>query len=164
MLATRTAAPDDAPLLTAHRHAMFADMGKSSPETLATMSLHFAPWVRRMLIEGKYLGWIIEEERTPIESEVHPIASTGLFLLEWPPHPLDPASHLRAYILNMYVDPTHRHQGLAKQLVQLCLDETRRRGIRVASLHASDAGRPLYESFGFAPTNEMFFLALDQSF
>jgi len=58
----------------------------------------------------------------------------------------------------MYVDPTHRHQGLAKQLIQLCLDETRRRGLHVASLHASDAGRLLYQSFDFTPSNEMHYI------
>jgi GNAT superfamily N-acetyltransferase len=151
MLATRPAIPADAPLLTAHRHAMFDDMGKSTDNALATMSLHFEPWVRRMIIEGKYLGWIIE-------SDGQPVASTGLFLLEWPPHALDPANDQRGYILNMYVDPAHRRQGLAKQLVQLCLDETRRRGLRVAALHASEAGRPLYETFSFTPTNEMHFI------
>jgi GNAT superfamily N-acetyltransferase len=151
MLATRTATPADAPLLTAHRHAMFADMGKASEEALATMSLHFEPWVRRRLVEGKYLSWIVEDRDQPI-------ASAGLFLLEWPPHPLDPSNDHRGYILNMYVDPSHRCQGLAKNLVQLCLDETHRRGLRVASLHASEAGRPLYESFGFTPTNEMFYI------
>jgi ribosomal protein S18 acetylase RimI-like enzyme len=151
MHATRPATPADAQLLTAHRHAMFTEMGKASEDALATMSLHFAPWVRRMLSEGKYLGWIVE-------SDDQPVASAGLFLLEWPPHPLDPANDHRGYLLNMYVDPAHRRQGLAKRLVQLCLDETRRRGLRVAALHASDSGRPLYESFNFTPTNEMFFI------
>jgi GNAT superfamily N-acetyltransferase len=151
MLVTRTATPADAPLLTAHRPAMFADIGQSSPDALATMSLHFAPWVSRMLAEGKYLAWIVE-------SDEQPVASAGLFLLEWPPHPLDPSNDHRGYLLNMYVDPAHRRQALAKDLVQLCLDESRRRGLRVAALHASDAGRPLYETFGFAASNEMFYL------
>ena len=75
----------------------------------------------------------------------------------------DSSNDHRGYILNMYVDPAHRRQGLAKHLVQLCLDESRRRGLRVATLHASDAGRPLYESFGFAPTNEMFYFHPPQS-
>jgi GNAT superfamily N-acetyltransferase len=150
MLNTRTATPDDAPLLTAHRHAMFADMGKVTGETLGAMSLHFAPWLRRKLTEGRYLGWIIEFDDRPV-------ASAGLFLLEWPPHPLDPSSDYRAYLLNMYVEPTHRRQGIAKHLVHLCLDESRRRGLRIAALHASEAGRPVYESFGFAPTNEMLY-------
>jgi GNAT superfamily N-acetyltransferase len=135
---------------------MFAEMGKTSNESLETMSLHFAPWVRRMLAEGKYLGWIVEDEGRPV-------ASTSLFLLEWPPHPLDPTNDHRGYLLNMYVDPAHRRQGVAKNLVQVCLDETRRRGIRIAALHASDAGRPLYEAFRFAPTNEMFYLGPTQA-
>jgi ribosomal protein S18 acetylase RimI-like enzyme len=157
MLVTRSAIPADAPLLTAHRSAMFAEMGAASEDALTTMSLHFEPWVRRMIEEGKYLGWIIEEDRKPLESDAQPIASAGIFLLEWPPHPLDPANHHRGYILNMYVAPARRRHGLAKHLVQLCLDETRRRGLRVAALHASNAGRPLYESFGFTPSNEMFY-------
>ena len=151
MLSTRPTTLDDAPLITAHRHAMFAEMGKASDDALATMSLHFAPWVRRMLTEGKYLGWIVE-------SDDKPVASAGLFLLEWPPHPLDPSNDHRGYILNMYVEPAHRRQGLAKQLVQLSLDECRRRGLGTVALHASDAGRPVYETFGFTVSNEMFYL------
>jgi ribosomal protein S18 acetylase RimI-like enzyme len=151
MFATRPATLEDAPLITAHRHAMFKEMGKASDEALGTMSLHFAPWVRRMLSEGKYLGWFIE-------SEDKPVASAGLYLLEWPPHPLDPANDHRGYILNMYIDPDHRRQGLAKGLVQLCLNESRRRGLRTVTLHASDAGRPVYESLGFTASNEMFYL------
>ena len=35
------------------------------------------------------------------------------------------------------------------------VDDARRRGIKVVSLHASKFGRPLYERNGFDPTNEM---------
>ena len=31
----------------------------------------------------------------------------------------------------------------------------RKKGFSAVSLHASDAGRPLYETAGFQPTNEM---------
>lgn len=151
MLSTRPATLEDAPLLTAHRHAMFAEMGEATADALGTMSLHFAPWVRRMISEGKYLGWIVE-------SDGKPVASTGLYLLEWPPHPLDPSNDHRGYILNIYIDPEHRRQGLAKGLVQLCLNESRRRGLRTVTLHTSDAGRSLYDSMGFAASNEMFYL------
>jgi ribosomal protein S18 acetylase RimI-like enzyme len=157
MFTTRQATVEDAPLLTTHRHAMFAEIGNSSIDDLGTMSLHFSAWVRRKLSEGKYLGWIIEEGDKPVESGGKAIASIGLYLLEWPPHPLDPTNDHRGYILNMYIEPEHRRQGLAKGLVQLCLNETRRRGLRMVALHASDAGRPLYESMGFSLSNEMFY-------
>jgi GNAT superfamily N-acetyltransferase len=44
---------------------------------------------------------------------------------------------------------------VARGLLKTAIDEARRRGIRVVSLHASEAGRPLYERNGFAASNEM---------
>jgi hypothetical protein len=44
-------------------------------------------------------------------------------------------------------------------LVELCLSEARHRDIRIISLHASNEGRPLYESLGFHAANEMHFIA-----
>lgn len=98
--------------------------------------------------EGKYLGWVGYEGGVPL-------ASAGLLILDWPPHPFDPEGEQRAYLLNVYVDPEYRKQGIARGLVQTCTEEARRRGIRVVTLHASDAGRPLYEGLGFKATNEM---------
>jgi ribosomal protein S18 acetylase RimI-like enzyme len=148
MLATRFALVADAALITAHRHAMFAEMGKSSPDALATMSLYFTPWVERMIVAGKYAGWIVEDGGQPV-------ASAGFFELDWPPHPLDPAGEARGYLLNVWVEPSHRRRGLARELVTLGLAEGLRRGLRVTVLHASDAGRPLYESIGFRASGEM---------
>ena len=149
MLTTRLAAISDAEPITAHREAMFAEMGKSTREALAEMSRNFEPWVKRMMEAGRYIGWLIEDKSRPI-------ASAGLFELEWPPHPLDPSSSLRGYLLNFWVEPKYRGGGLAHSLVKQCLAESRKRGMLVVALHASDAGRPLYESMGFCPTNEMF--------
>lgn len=84
------------------------------------------------------------------------MASGGFFELEWPPHPLDPAGEHRGYLLNFWVEPEHRGEGLARGLVREALAESRRRGIRVTALHASDAGRLVYEPMGFRATNEMY--------
>ncbi len=101
-----------------------------------------------MMGEGKYLGWILLDDQRPI-------ASAGLLILDWPPHPLDPTGEYRAYLLNVFVEPQYRRGGLARELVALCLAEAGRRKLRVISLHASKEGRPLYESLGFRSTNEM---------
>ena len=61
----------------------------------------------------------------------------------------------RGYLLNMYVEPTHRRRGLARVLVDEALFVCRASGVDAVSLHASDAGRPLYEALGFTSTNEM---------
>lgn len=155
MLQTRTATRNDAPLITAHREAMFHAIGRNAPDTLKQMSAHFEPWLTRMLTEGRYTGWIIEETA---QNPHRPIASAGFLLIDWPPHPLDPTSEHRAYMLNVYVDPEYRSRGLAHSLIELALAEARKRKIRVTSLHASDAARSIYESYGFQSTNEMHFI------
>jgi len=148
MPTTRTATADDVAMITQHRHAMFAEIGFSTPEALQTMSQHFRPWVQRLMAAGKYVGWVVEQDGLPV-------ASAGFFELEWPPHPFDPASEARGYLLNFWVEPSHRRKGLAKGLVKLAVAESRRRGLRVTTLHASDAGRPVYESLGFRRSGEM---------
>lgn len=151
MLETRIATIADAALISAHRRAMFEAMGRGTAESLEVMTRSFEPWLLPRLADGRYTGWITSDGAAPV-------ASAGLLILEWPPHPLDPAGGTRAYLLNVFVEPAWRGQGLARQLVKLCLAETRRRKIRIVSLHASDQGRPLYESLGFRAANEMLFI------
>lgn len=148
MMRTRLATPADASLIADHRHAMFAEIGKSDPDALTTMRQSFLPWVEEKIAAGRYVGWIVEEEGRAV-------ASAGFFAMEWPPHPLDPEGLGRAYLLNFWVEPSHRRRGLARQLAQEALAESRRRGLRVTALHASKAGRPVYESLGFRSSVEM---------
>ncbi len=151
MFETRMATIADAAQISSHRRAMFEAMGRGTVESLDAMTRGFEPWVHSRLADGRYMGWIISDAG-------HPIASAGLLILEWPPHPLDPAGESRAYLLNVFVEPAYRRRGLARELIRLCLAETHRRGIRIVSLHASDQGRPIYESLGFRAANEMLFI------
>jgi ribosomal protein S18 acetylase RimI-like enzyme len=149
MLETRCATVADAALITAHRKAMFVDAHDAQEPVLAEMSRNFEPWVKRMLADGIYAGWI-----TSVGDR--PVASAGLMILDWAPHFLDPAGEHRGYVLNVYVVPEYRRRGLARALLQRCLDEARTRKIRVVALHASNAGRPVYEGMGFRSTSEMY--------
>jgi ribosomal protein S18 acetylase RimI-like enzyme len=151
MLETRLATIADATLISSHRRAMFEAMGRGTAETLDTMARLFEPWLLPRLADGRYTGWIISDAASSI-------ASAGLLILEWPPHPLDPTGESRAYLLNVFVESAYRRRGLARELLRLCLAEAHRRGIRIVSLHASDQGRPIYESLGFRAANEMLFI------
>jgi GNAT superfamily N-acetyltransferase len=151
MFTTRPATLADAALITAHRRAMFASMPNPNSSVLDAMSRAFEPWVRERLADGRYMGWIAEDDGRVA-------GSGGLLIIDWPPHPFHPESNQRGYLLNVYVEPEFRKQGLAHQLVELCLAEARRRGIGVITLHSSDAGRPVYEKFGFRPTSEMMYV------
>jgi GNAT superfamily N-acetyltransferase len=148
MLETRAATAADVRLIASHRRAMFAAMGGYDEALLDGIRRASEPWVARMIGEGKYVGWITSHESRAI-------ASGGLLILDWPPHPFDPSGEKRGYLLNFFVDPEYRRRGLARALVELCLAEARGRSIRVVSLHASSEGRPVYEQLGFRPTNEM---------
>ena len=151
MLETRAAVATDASLIAAHRRAMFVAMGRDRASVLDAMTRNFAPWVERMIAEGKYAGWITLDAGRPI-------ASAGFLILDWPPHPLDPSSEYRGYLLNVFVEPEYRRRGLAHALVDRCLAEARRRHIRVVALHASAEGKPVYEAFGFRATSEMLYV------
>ena len=62
----------------------------------------------------------------------------------------------KAYIMNMYVRPEYRRRGVATRMLDLLVADARARGIGLISLEATDAGRPLYEKYGFIPmTHEM---------
>lgn len=148
MLVTRKATVEDAALITRHRKAMFADMRDSPEPVLEEMARNFEPWVRRMLGEERYAGWVTSDgDRT--------IASAGFLVLDWAPHHLDPTGDKRGYILNVFVEPEYRRRGLAQMLMKECMAEARRRAIRVVALHASNKGQPVYEKLGFRTSNEM---------
>lgn len=129
---------------------MFVDAGRPDTQALKNMSARFEPWVKDMIEQGKYIGWLTSDGDKVI-------AGAGLMIMDWPPHPLDPGSH-RGYLLNVYVNPDYRRKKLGSLLVERALAEARQRNIRVVSLHSTEAGRPMYESNGFRPTDEMFFV------
>jgi ribosomal protein S18 acetylase RimI-like enzyme len=152
MQATRAATVADASIITHHRRRMFVDAGRSDNRVLDLMAERFEPWVKEQIEKGGYLGWLALDNAGAV------IGGSGLMILDWAPHPLDPNSSHRGYLLNVYVEPAHRRKHIASQLIELALAEARRRHIRVVALHSTDAGRALYESNGFRATNEMFYV------
>ena len=148
MFEIRRATIDDAAIITHHRHGMFQDMGERDSAKLDAMCDAFKCWVSTRLINGEYLGWLIENEQGAV------IAGAGMWLVAWAPTPNDQSAY-RGYIFNVYTQPDYRRRGLAQQLMNAIFDYCRENEIKVVSLHASDQGRALYESLGFKQTNEM---------
>jgi GNAT superfamily N-acetyltransferase len=144
----RQATLADMNIIVTHRRKMFEEMGGTDPAIQAAYEAQFIPWLRRQMERGDYLAWFAV---TP-ENEV--VAGAGLWLMDWPASYADWAAY-RGFIYNVYTNPEHRRQGLGRSLVQTALDWSAAKGIRRVSLHASEFGKPLYESMGFAPTNEM---------
>ncbi len=143
----RYATPEDAPLITGHRHKMFADNAFTTETALNASDVEFERWVRMRLADGRYLGLLLEEEQTVV-------AGAGIFFADFPPHWMDPQPR-RAYILNVYTASAYRSKGYAKLLMEQVIAECKQRSVPTVVLHASPQGRPLYERFGFEPTDEM---------
>ncbi len=147
MFETRLATEADAELISEQRCRMFVDSGQGNEARLKEVAENFVPWVRERLIDGRYVGWLTTEDKRVV-------AGAGMLWMDFPPHWMDPEP-VRAYLLNVYVEPEFRGRGLARELLEMAVNDARRRGIKVVSLHASKFGKPLYERNGFEPTNEM---------
>lgn len=60
-----------------------------------------------------------------------------------------------AYVFNVFVEPEYRNRGIAKAIMLRLMEEAQRRGIGRLDLHATEAGRPLYEKIGFEPPDHV---------
>jgi len=143
----RPLAPSDFDLVCHHRESMFRDMGRDEG-TLEEMREPFREWLRPQIDDGNYFGFVAEVDGQAV-------AGLGLLILDWPPTPNHPPMDRRGYVLNVYVEPTHRRKGIARRLMERAEQELRDRGMTYLVLHAAEAARPLYESLGWAATSEM---------
>jgi GNAT superfamily N-acetyltransferase len=144
----RRASTADLDTLVAHREAMFRDMDYKDDAALNSMSEEFRVWLLEHLNAGDYLAWLA------IAPDRSIAAGTGLWLMDWPPHMIGRDTR-RGNILNVYTAERFRRRGLARQLMETVLAWCRENRIDTIVLHASPAGRRLYDALGFTPTNEM---------
>lgn len=144
----RSATPADLETVLRHRRCMFEEMGHRDPGALHAMLETSTPLLRRGLDEGTYRGWLVETATGEV------VSGGGLISIEFHSHPADPVPR-RAWVVNMYTEPAHRRRGLARLVMDAILAWCREAGLRTVYLHASDAGRPLYEALGFESTSEM---------
>jgi GNAT superfamily N-acetyltransferase len=143
----REATIHDIDVLVKHRRRMFEDMGNGDAPALTEMQAGAKEYFGKALRDGSYRGWLAE-------SGAGVIAGGGIVISHWPAHPEEPRPR-RAMILNMYTEPEYRRRGIARRLMNTMLAWLREQGFASVALHASLEGRPLYESLGFQPTNEM---------
>ena len=144
----RRASAADLDTLVTHRRDMFRDMGYKEDDVMESMTTRFRLWLLDKMNAGEYLAWLVSASDGSIA------AGTGLWLMDWPPHMIGKGAR-RGNILNVYTAKEFRRTGLARHLMQAALDWCRTNEIDTVILHASPAGRSLYESMGFQATNEM---------
>lgn len=144
----RQAVSADAEAIARQRVRMFADMGEIDETTAVAVESVTLARLKVELVTGAYRGWVAEADGAVV-------AGAGTILHPYYPNAKNPLGRPAAHIFNVYTDPAHRGRGLARTLVIAVLEWARADGLRVSNLHASNAGRPIYEKLGFVQTNEM---------
>ena len=144
----RKAGVEDLKHILHHRRAMFDEMGFRDTAVLNCVEDLSREYFSEGLLTGTYRGWLMEGSNGQI------VGGGGIVIADWPGYPGE--NHAaRAWILNMYTEPGARRCGVAKRLLEVMIEWCRTKGFSAVSLHASTAGRPLYETAGFRQTNEM---------
>lgn len=148
----REAGDADIPVLVQFRRGMHEEIRHSRglpvvPEKMAAMEEAYARFARARLADGTMKAWVIE-------AQGQIVACGALLVLLYPPNPIDPSGRT-ARLYSMYTLPEYRRKGLARRIAHRAIEYCKAQGIKRIGLGASTAGKPLYESLGFQPTNEM---------
>jgi GNAT superfamily N-acetyltransferase len=152
--AIRPATVRDAPVIARHRVAMFTEMGHVPGDELASQLLAASTSaLESRLQDCTYVGrlavgpgeQVLAGAGVHVRPQLPRMSSTGKSITTGPV-PL---------LVNVYTEPQWRGRGVARALVRALMRWTADQGFDHMVLHASDAGRPLYVSLGFAATNEM---------
>ncbi len=98
----------------------------------------------------QYHAWLVEDQSGPV-------AGGGIHLRSTIPSPQLAPGDVEAVVMGVWTDHDHRRRGLARQIMGAILEWCGERKIGFVTLHATAAGRPLYEQLGFKATNQMRF-------
>jgi GNAT superfamily N-acetyltransferase len=141
----RAATIADIPHIARHRELMFREM--AIPAEFEDMAVATELWLRHAIPARTYLGWMAVTDRGDVAG------GGGLIVIPWPPGPItmDPRC---GFVYNVFVQPPHRKNGLARRLMETIHDYCRAEGIERVVLNASTFGQPLYHAMGYVAANE----------
>jgi GNAT superfamily N-acetyltransferase len=145
-ISIRPALEADLPVLAEFRTRMFREMGYSDYELDGLLDAQLEYFTRAMS-EGRLHGWIAEEGGLVV-------GAVEVDLRRVAPGPVHRRGVL-PYVYGLFVEPERRRQGIARSLMATIEGWVDEQGYEAVALHASAAGRPLYEDIGFIPTSEM---------
>ena len=130
-----------------HRRRMCEDMGYSDDHALTAMVQATSDYLKTAIPDGSF--------RSGLACDGDEIVAGGAVVISpWPAHAYEPICR-RATILNVYTEPEYRRRGIARQLMETIIAWCKEQGFARVTLHASEYGKPLYQSLGFEESNEM---------
>jgi GNAT superfamily N-acetyltransferase len=138
----------DLELLVSHRLNMWRDIHPEFGARIDGSEALTRRWIKKKLSQHKLIGIIARAKDGRV-------AGSGcIWLRDEQPRPTN-TQQLVPYLMSMYTEEEFRHKGVARLIVTKALKWCRDHKFERVVLHASKAGRPLYEEFGFLLTTEM---------
>jgi GNAT superfamily N-acetyltransferase len=133
---------------------MFRDMGQVPTDALAAELLEKSTFALDALLrEGSYVGWFAVNESGRV------LAGAGAHVKAQLPRishdGVEVVTVAAPLVVNVYTEPELRGQGIARTLMGTLMKWAASHGFDRVVLHASEFGRPLYQSLGFVVSNEM---------
>ena len=145
-LSYRKATPDDLEILTETRIEVLRAANQLSNDVdMSEVKKQSLEYYQNALINNSHLAYLIFDEDKFV-------GAGGISYFQVMPTYHNPTGK-KAYIMNMYTNPSYRRQGIAFKTLGLLVADAREKGITVISLEATDMGKPLYEKYGFVKMN-----------
>ena len=139
----RAASTTDDALVARLRVRFLADVRDLQGDDVSTVVRDAtAEYVTRSHASGALRSWLAEDDGEPV-------GLVSLIATEVPPTPSD-ARPFDGYVINLWVSPDRRSQGVGRMLLDTVVAHGRTHGFRRINLLATEAGHPLYASAGFA--------------
>lgn len=145
----RETIPQEDSLIARHFYQMWQDIGLSDEAINSDwleITLEFIKQARQDLF---YKAFVAEVDKIIVGS-VSCQLFAGLY-----PNILKAEYRKFGYIWGVYVEPSHRRQGIAKQLTKSAIAYLKEIGCTRVVLNASPSGKPVYSSLGFSESNAM---------
>ncbi len=139
---------DDTEILVKHRLSLWCDIHPERVMSATGTEERTLEWIREKLSSDKLVGFIAKTE----EGEV---AGSGcIWIREQPPLPISRFLEV-PYLMSLYTEKEFRRRGVARLIVETGIAWCRAHGYDRVNLDASEAGKSLYETFGFKPGHSM---------
>ncbi|HEX5324642.1 MAG TPA: GNAT family N-acetyltransferase [Capsulimonadaceae bacterium] len=149
----RRATPADIPILAELRLDFLRETASFfKREVSAALEKATRDYLSKAVPSGDFIAWLAE-------ADGQVVATSGLVFFQRPPTP-GSLSGLDAYVLNMYTLPDWRGKGIATALLKQIIEYVKTTPARRVSLRATDAGRAIYDKFGFRVSGDYMDLVL----
>ena len=138
----RRANEKDVPTLVELRKLQLTEEGIASSSNI---DVELYDYFLENIVNDSFISWVA------IEDDVI-IATSGLCFYQLPPSFSNSTGKI-AYITNMYTKNVYRCKGIASKLLELVVDEAKKRNYKIIRLHSSIKGKSIYEKLGFTDSS-----------